>query len=130
MQEKSTIFVIFSERLSLAIKNKGVKKKEFAEALGIRSTHLSRFLSGSHLPLSKDLLKMAKELNVSMEWLLGEESTTFGNLSSDAEYWKERALEAERKFANLKYKMAIFFEDEISESNNLNKQNSSSQKTG
>lgn len=41
---------------------------------------------------------MAKLLDVSMDWLMGEDE----KMSEDANFWKNRAEEAEKKLATLK----------------------------
>lgn len=71
MQESNDRICSFSERLELALSEKGIQKKEFAALLGVLPGSISRYSKGKHLPGSEELLRISKILDVSMEWLMG-----------------------------------------------------------
>jgi len=63
---------MFSARLAEAIKRRGVKKSVLARAVGVTPGNLSRYLNGRIVPDRPVLLLLAQELDVSMEYLLGQ----------------------------------------------------------
>lgn len=66
MQEK------FHSRLKRLILAKGYNQKEFAKKASLTEGQLSHYLSGYRLPETKILLRIAKALDVSLEYLLEE----------------------------------------------------------
>ncbi len=98
MQEKNNQTCSFSARLNLAISAKGLQKKEFASRLGVLPGSISRYSTGKHLPSAEEMYRMAKILDVSMDWLMGEDE----KISNAANYWKHRAEEAEAKLASFR----------------------------
>lgn len=73
-----------------------MKQKELAKRVNITEQTLSRYKRGARLPDTEELYRLAIFLGVSIDWLLGR------NEPSDSTEWKERALEAEGKLAELK----------------------------
>lgn len=60
-------------RLLQALNNSGMTPAELARASGLNKSSVSRYLSGKVEPKQAALFAMAKALNVSPSWLLGEE---------------------------------------------------------
>ena len=81
----------FSHRLSLAMKRLGITQRDLAKQINIREQTLSRYKSGTRIPDTEELHRLAKFLGVTMEWLMG------GSESTGESIWKKRAMEAESK---------------------------------
>ena len=69
---------VFSERLSLSIKNRGLKQVDIiraAESCGIKlgKSHMSQYVSGKTVPRDRILEFLAKTLEVDAKWLTGED---------------------------------------------------------
>ncbi|MCF8010719.1 MAG: helix-turn-helix domain-containing protein [Clostridiales bacterium] len=62
---------IFSKRLKRMINSKGVKIVDLAEKLDVSTQAIYLFLSGERFPRKNILQKIARELNVSVDYLLG-----------------------------------------------------------
>lgn len=64
---------------------------------------MSKYVNGVSTPKNEYLITLARELNVTVSWLLGGEEE---NLQHDGEpsytEWKRRALEAEKKLEVLR----------------------------
>ncbi len=60
---------LFSERLVLARKNAGLTQKELAKKIGMAPSSLSAYEQKGKYPTLDVACKMAKSLNVSLEWL-------------------------------------------------------------
>ena len=63
----------FGERLLLVLKEKEITQRELAEKININETALSRYVNGSRKPRMDILVNIARALNVSVEYLTGEE---------------------------------------------------------
>ncbi len=63
----------FSERLLLVLKDRKITQRELAEKINTTETALSRYVNGSRKPRMDNLLKLARALNVSVEYLTGKE---------------------------------------------------------
>lgn len=98
MQEKNLLALNFSARFSEAIGKIGIKQKELAKQVNISEPTLSKYKSGTRVPDTEELYRLANFFNVSMDWLMG------GGVSGDETPWKKRALDAEEKLE--KYKSA------------------------
>lgn len=61
----------FKDRLREALYNAGMKAVDLSNATGIDKGALSHYMSGSYLPKSKNIKKMAEALRVDEGWLLG-----------------------------------------------------------
>lgn len=65
-------FMIFSERLKLAMKhNNKMKQSELAEITGLTEVTISRYVNGQRTPKAHEIVKLAKALNTSCDYLLG-----------------------------------------------------------
>ena len=62
----------FSEQLKTLRKQKGIKQKTLADALGFGSTAIANYESGRNEPSLDTLLKIAAYLEVSTDTLLGQ----------------------------------------------------------
>ena len=98
MQEKNSLQAQFSSRFSEALTKFDIKQKVLAKQINIREQTLSRYKSGTCLPNTEELHKLANFFGVSMDWFMG------GNEEISESPWKKRALDAEAKLA--KYKSA------------------------
>lgn len=63
----------FGGRLMLVLKEKEITQRELAEKIKINETALSRYVNGSRKPRMDILVNIARALNVSVEYLTGEE---------------------------------------------------------
>lgn len=94
MQEENYPLGKFSDRLKMAIRQKGITQKELSARINLSPVTISRYMSDdSRLPGAWDLYRMANSLGVSMEWLLTGENQS-GEVS-----WKHRAEEAEARLS-------------------------------
>ncbi len=92
-----------SSRISEAIKRSGRKAKEIAGAIGVSEVTMSKYANGVSTPKNDYLVSLAKELNVSVSWLLsGEEMAADGEDAASLAEWKSRALAAEKKLEILR----------------------------
>lgn len=90
-----------SARISSALHASGKKAKDVANACGITEVTMSKYVNGVSFPKNQYLVALARELNVTVSWVLtGLEET------HESEYWKKRALSAESKLKHLKRSMA------------------------
>lgn len=64
---------VFSKRLRLALKERGMTQTELAEALGVGRWIVCNWCSGRHTPRCYFLPEIARTLRVSLDWLLGVE---------------------------------------------------------
>lgn len=63
----------FHERLHSARREQGMSQVEFAERLGVAPGTVSRWEHGHNVPFGHNLNAIAAALNVTPEWLAGEE---------------------------------------------------------
>lgn len=61
----------FGERLKKAIADKNITQKEFATRLGTTEAAVSRYIKSNRTPRGVTLAKIANELDVTTDWLLG-----------------------------------------------------------
>lgn len=83
MQEKN-----FATQIKVLRKSLGMNQKEFAAKLGIRQSTLSSYENEVISPSTDMLITIAKEFNVSVDWLCGltESKTTISTLSDIIEF--------------------------------------------
>ena len=83
MQEKN-----FATQIKVLRKSLGMNQKEFAAKLGIRQSTLSSYENKAISPSTDMLITIAKEFNVSVDWLCGltESKTTISTLSNIIEF--------------------------------------------
>lgn len=61
----------FKDRFALALNESGIKQIDLAKRIGISRSLITRYLKGEFEPNNKNILLIAKELNVSPTWLIG-----------------------------------------------------------
>ena len=61
----------FSDRLGVALKRKKMTQKELAKTIGSSTTSVGNYFSGAINPSAMIVIKLAKALGVSADWLLG-----------------------------------------------------------
>ena len=96
MQEKFSLSEQFSARLTEAIGQFPLKQKELASKVNLTEQTLSRYKSGTRLPDTEELYRLANFLGVSIDWLLGKDESTGESA------WRDRAIRAEQKLAAFK----------------------------
>lgn len=96
MQEKFSLTEQFSARLTEAIGQFPLKQKELASKVNLTEQTLSRYKSGTRLPDTEELYRLANFLGVSIDWLLGKDESTGESA------WRDRAIRAEQKLAAFK----------------------------
>lgn len=64
----------FGKRLAQARKNKGYKQKEIAEMFGVTTWQANAWEKDKYFPEVLIIKNLAKELDVSVEWLIGNEN--------------------------------------------------------
>jgi transcriptional regulator with XRE-family HTH domain len=69
-QPEKSQFCHFSSRLHDSMQARGWKGVDLAAAAEVTPTSVSRYLSGKAEPRSAELLRLARALGTSMEWLL------------------------------------------------------------
>ncbi len=62
-----------AERLKIALDARGLKQADLVRLTGIGKSSISTYLTGDYEPKQRNIYKMAKALNVSEAWLLGED---------------------------------------------------------
>ena len=84
------------ERIALAIAQSGRRAKDIAGALGVTEVTISKYVHGVSTPKNAYLVELARELGVSVSWLLGE-----GEAAAGEETFPEnlRRLMRERKLS-------------------------------
>lgn len=95
MQEKN-----FATQIKVLRKSLGMNQKEFAAKLGIRQSTLSSYENEAISPSTDMLITIAKEFNVSVDWLCGltESKTTISTLSDIIEFLFEMEKISELHF--------------------------------
>ena len=64
---------VFSERVSLLISQKGLSQKELAIKAGVTESAMSYYVKGERTPRGEVLSRIAKALDCSTDYLLGNE---------------------------------------------------------
>lgn len=59
------------ERLTKALKDKGITAAELSKRTGLAKSTISRYLKGNSVPKQDQAIAMSKVLNVSPAWLMG-----------------------------------------------------------
>ncbi len=67
---------IFTKRLSLTVKEKGISFAELSRMSGISKASISQYLHGIYMPNSSAILSIASALDVDPDYLLGKTDTT------------------------------------------------------
>lgn len=61
----------FQERLKMTRESKGMTQNQLCDASGVSQAQLSLYESGQRSPTAETLMKLAKSLSVSVDYLLG-----------------------------------------------------------
>ena len=73
----------FGKRLSCILAQRGLSQREFARMTEVDETSLSRYVNGTRKPCMDVLVCMGRALNVSVEYLTGnEEEATFQEIKN------------------------------------------------
>lgn len=72
---------IFSKRLKYVLGMKQMTQTELSNKIGVNKSTVSRYISGKAIPGIDDLIKIAKILEVSSDYLLGLNNEFPGNTS-------------------------------------------------
>lgn len=70
-KEPEENYTIISARIKEALKNKNMTQRGLAEATGITEATISRYASAARIPRGPEIVKIAKALNVSCDYILG-----------------------------------------------------------
>ena len=69
--EEERIGKCFAERLIRLLKERDISQREFANKIGVSEVAISRYIKGSRSPRLDTLVKVAMELDVSIDYLVG-----------------------------------------------------------
>ncbi len=101
MEEKT----IFAQNLRKFLNEKGIKKKELADKVGVKAPVVSNWLGSNYYPRPKTLQSIADALGVTVDELTGESKDETAQQLAESqeavEYWRKRALEAESRVEQL-----------------------------
>lgn len=64
---------VFSKRLTEIIRTKGISQKELAKKTGITESAISCYVNGTRVPRSDVLSRIAKVLDISTDYLMGND---------------------------------------------------------
>lgn len=67
----------FKERLNQLLEERGISQKELAQRINVDETAMSRYVNGTRTPRIDILTNIAKEFDVSIEYLIGEEEKEY-----------------------------------------------------
>jgi transcriptional regulator with XRE-family HTH domain len=100
MQQKidTNVSAGFSAALAVAIRDSGMSKRAFAEAVGLSHAAINNYLTG-RTPKLDEAMKIARYLGVSIDGLLSGKKSVPGE---NAAVWRERALSAEQRLSAVK----------------------------
>ena len=62
---------IFARRLALTLEHDGITQKEFGKKIGVSTATVSSYTAGRMYPSFGLLMTIAKELDISLDWLCG-----------------------------------------------------------
>lgn len=65
---------IFISRLGKMIKEKGLTQRELASKVGVTEVSMSRYIKGERVPSGPIVVNIAKELGISVDYLVGTSS--------------------------------------------------------
>ncbi len=63
------------KRIKIARKYKGLSQDELAKRIGVAQQNIARWEKGERIPGAKNLIKISKALDVSIDWILTGESS-------------------------------------------------------
>lgn len=74
---------IFITRLGQAIKEKGITQRELASKVGVTEASMSRYIKGERVPSGPIVVNIAKELGISVDYLVGTSSVKKRQTNAD-----------------------------------------------
>ncbi|MGB4985002.1 MAG: helix-turn-helix transcriptional regulator [Erysipelotrichaceae bacterium] len=85
---------VFSEKVMYLMEEQGLTQKELSKRANVTESAISYYLSGDRTPRSDVLVRIAKALGTSIDFLLGSEE----NISNDLQYLQRnlRKLDPEK----------------------------------
>ena len=84
---------IFTERIITLMKNKNLNQKELAKMAGVTESAMSYYVSGDRTPRSDVLTRIAKALDTTTDYLLGNTSDNRAYSSNDKLQYLQRNLD-------------------------------------
>ena len=100
-------YEVFAKRLKFMMKTRSTTNKELANKIGVTEATISRYLKGDRIPRGTEIAAIAKEFDVSSDYLLGLDddfnSKNKGTICTDkllklcereANNWKDFQLKA------------------------------------
>jgi transcriptional regulator with XRE-family HTH domain len=73
-ERKAETMSVFSERISELMKSSGLSQKELAAKAGVTESAMSYYVKGERMPRSDVLTRIAKALETTTDYLLGNTS--------------------------------------------------------
>lgn len=74
---------IFITRLGQVIKEKGLTQRELASKVGVTEVSMSRYIKGERVPSGPIVVNIAKELGISVDYLVGTSSVKKRQTNAD-----------------------------------------------
>lgn len=74
---------IFISRLGKMIKEKGLTQRELASKVGVTEVSMSRYIKGERVPSGPIVVNIAKELGISVDYLVGTSSVKKRQTNAD-----------------------------------------------
>lgn len=104
MQEKIAQKGSFGDKLSRLLQDKGITQKDLAQAIGVTTAMVNRYIKRDVKPSLETIKKMSDYLTVPSDVLLDNTPIYLDDSDKDGGNdnsitWKMRALEAERKLS-------------------------------
>lgn len=104
MQEKIAQKGSFGDKLSRLLQDKGITQKDLAQAIGVTTAMVNRYIKRNVKPSLETIKKMSDYLTVPSDVLLDNTPIYLDDSDDDGGNdnsitWKMRALEAERKLS-------------------------------
>lgn len=100
-----------ANRIKEAMELRGMKQVDLVSLTGIGKSSISTYLSGEYEPKQKNIYKIAKALNVSEAWLMGEDvpmertdySELMASLASEVKSGRQAAQDEMRRLFGTEY---------------------------
>ena len=90
--EGRKVMSIFSERISLLLSQKKLSQKELSIKAGVTESAMSYYVKGERVPRGEVLSRIAKALNCSTDYLLGNSENSYADDDDKALKYIQRNL--------------------------------------
>lgn len=90
-----------SNRIKKALEIRNMKQVDLVEKTGIGKSSISTYISGEYEPKQKNIYKLAKALEVSESWLMGNDVPMDRNSNSDDSEFPMKIRSAARDMMDL-----------------------------